>query len=346
MARLHYGRYGRRRAKRRAYLITGVIVLIACCGVYWLLTRRDSGESGNQTTPPETGDSASSAAEHDDGVMVVKPEPEKVSPSIKPAGDTTPQDNPEAAQSITEAKSLIDKSPPAIIEARDILNNVLTLPMSYEQSKTVAAMLSQLADKWLFSKRIFSQDDLCDSYTVKEGELLSQISKRYKVPYQILMEINKIPDPRALWAGSNIKVINGPFHARVFNSSFTMNLYLQNTFVKSFKVGLGKPGMETPTGVWLVEPGGKLIKPVWTDPVTQKTYHPEAPDYPLGSRWIGLKGLEGEAKGRNGFAIHGTKDPDQIGTASSQGCIRMHNGSAILIYNLLFPGYSRVEVLE
>ena len=104
--------------------------------------------------------------------------------------------------------------------------------------------------------------------------------------------------------------------------------------------------METPTGRWRVKEGGKLIQPIWTDPVSGKTYHPEDPDYPLGSRWIALEGIEGNAVGKKGFAIHGTKNPEQIGTPGSQGCIRLHNGNAILVYNLMMPGQSLVDVVD
>ena len=123
-----------------------------------------------------------------------------------------------------------------------------------------------------------------------------------------------------------------------------MDLYLQDTFVRSFVVGLGKPGRETPTGRWRVK--GKLLSPTWTDPDTGKTYEAEDPDYPLGSRWIGLEGLEGDAIGITGIAFHGTKDPNLIGTAGSKGCIRLHNGDAILMYNLLMPGLSQVKIVE
>jgi lipoprotein-anchoring transpeptidase ErfK/SrfK len=75
-------------------------------------------------------------------------------------------------------------------------------------------------------------------------------------------------------------------------------------------------------------------------------YYPEDPGYPLGSRWIGLEGIKGNAKGRTGFGIHGTKEPKQIGTTGSRGCIRMHNGEVIRIYNLLVPNLSTVEVVE
>ena len=220
------------------------------------------------------------------------------------------------------------------------------MPLSDYQRAFVKKQLSELADEWLFSRKIFPQDRLCQNLQVKSGDLLSTIGNRFNVPYEILMQINGIQRPEALKAGENIKVVNGPFHARVYRSSFTMDLYLQNTFVRSFHVGLGQPGMETPIGLWVVKQGGKLVSPTWTDPVSGKTYQAEDPNYPLGSRWIGLDGLEGQAKDRTGFAIHGTKKPDEIGTARSRGCIRLHNGDAILLYNLLMPGVSRVEVVE
>jgi lipoprotein-anchoring transpeptidase ErfK/SrfK len=160
------------------------------------------------------------------------------------------------------------------------------------------------------------------------------------------MQVNKINDPRTVQAGQPIKLIKGPFHAKVYRSTFTMDIYLQTTYVRSFVVGLGLPGQETPTGLWRVKPGGKLEKPIWTNPLNGRTYYPEDPDYPLGSRWIGLEGLKGEAKDKVGFAIHGTKDPQQLGTQGSQGCIRLENGNAILVYNMLFPGESLVEVTD
>jgi len=95
-----------------------------------------------------------------------------------------------------------------------------------------------------------------------------------------------------------------------------------------------------------VESDGKLIKPTWTDPDTGSTYVGDDPDYPLGSRWIALEGLEGAATGRTGFAIHGTKDPESIGTRSSRGCIRLYNGDVVEVYNLLYNGISEVLIMD
>lgn len=260
--------------------------------------------------------------------------------------DPTAAADAQAQAVIDEAMSIINARPMEIIKARDMLNELLGKPISSAKRSLIKQELSKLADRWLFSQTVYPKDPLCSLYNVQSGDLLSTIGSKYKVPWEILLQINQIPSPQSLQAGQTIKVINGPFHAKIFRSTFTMDLYLQDTFVRNFPVGLGKADYETPTGLWVVRPGGKLIKPRWTDPDTGKTYEADDPDYPLGSRWISLDGLEGAAVGRTGFAIHGTKDPHEIGSAKSRGCIRLYNGDVILVYDLLMPGESKVLVTD
>jgi LysM repeat protein len=260
--------------------------------------------------------------------------------------EPTSKPNRRVSELVDEAMALVNGKSGRITEARDRLNETLSMPMNNVQRAVIKRKLSELAEGWLFSKRVFANDRLCSSYQVEAGDLLSAIGRQYKVPWEILAEVNRIRRPELLQAGEIIKVIQGPFHARVYRSTFTMDLYLQNTYVCSFCVGVGRPGRETPTGLWRVKPGGKLVSPTWTDPDTYRTYKADDPDYPLGSRWIALEGISGEAKGRSGFAIHGTKIPEEIGTADSRGCIRLYNSDAILVYNLLMAGLSRVEVVD
>lgn len=246
---------------------------------------------------------------------------------------------------ITEALALLNEKPAKVIESRDRLNELLPMQMTPQQRMLVKQQMSALADVWLFTETVYPGDTLCSIYKIQSGDMLASIGKTNNIPWEFLAELNKIR-PEALQVGQAIKIIKGPFHARIFRSKFVMDLYLQDTYVKSFSVGLGKPGYETPTGTWIVKPGGKLIQPTWTDPDTGKTYQATDPDYPLGSRWVGLEGLSGAAVGRTGFAIHGTKEPQEIGAATSRGCIRLHNGNAILVYNLMMPGFSKVEVVD
>ncbi len=270
------------------------------------------------------------------------PEPDVSEPPPPPPPAT--ESYTRAAQLIDEAMKLLKANPARVIKARDTLNDVLKLPMSPQQNKLVKDQLSRLADRWLLSKRLFTLDPLCLSYKVQPGDKLLEIANRHKVPWEVLLQINQLSRPEALQAGKVIKVVNGPFHAKVNRSTFTMDIYLQQTFVRSFDVGVGREGKDTPTGLWLVKPGGKLKSPPWTDPDTGNVYRPGDLDYPLGSRWIALEGVGGNAVGRTGFGIHGTKDPKTIGTAASSGCIRLHNGDAKKVYNLLTPGLSQVIV--
>jgi hypothetical protein len=270
--------------------------------------------------------------------------PRAGTPQLLPA--TGNQADAAAGAAIAEALALVRAQPSQIIEARNQLNKVLLMALTPEQRETVKSEMAKLANDWLFGPAAFGGDTLCDTYLVKRGDLLDIIGRRFKVPYEFLMRINRIPRPQALQAGRALKVVKGPFHAKVYRSQFVLDLYLQDTYVRSFKVGLGKPGYETPVGLWRVQEGGKLIQPAWTDPDTGRLYKASDPDYPLGSRWIALEGIAGAAKDRTGFAIHGTKDPEQIGAAGSRGCIRMYNGDAVLMYNLLVPIYSQIEVLD
>lgn len=257
------------------------------------------------------------------------------------AGDTTSQ---EAMQLIDRAMTLRKEG--KIIQARELLNNALDMPLSPAMRSAVKERLSNLADLWLFNREVLPNDTLTSYYTVQRGDLLQNIANKKKVPYQILMKINGIDRPELLQAGKPIKVIEGPFNVVVYKDSFTMDLYLQRKYVKTYSVGLGRAEYETPSGRWRVKSDGKLIKPTWTDPDTGKTYVGDNPDYPLGSRWIAIEGIDEKTKSRTGFAIHGTKDPDSIGTRSSRGCIRLYNGDAIEVYNLLYGGISEVLVMD
>ncbi len=260
---------------------------------------------------------------------------------------------PHSTGDMTEAtlglldKALKDLKAEKIVAARDALNSVLLVDLTPEYRKSVKKRLTELTDEWLFSKTVLPGDTLTELYRVKPGEVLEKIGKKYKVPFEVLMRINGIKRAELLQAGQTIKVIKGPFHIKIYRSTFTMDLYLGNRmFIKSYRIGLGTKEAETPTGRWRVKSGGKLVEPPWYDEETGKTHVAGDPEYPLGSRWIAIEGLDEHIKHRNGFAIHGTKDTDSIGTRSSRGCIRLFNGDAIKVYDLVVGVHSEVRIVD
>jgi len=324
----------RRKRRRRRWLYTILILLVIASAKIFI---RGSDPASIFAGDDNVGISIADIQTQDTALFL---------PELDEIPDSASGANPQANILIDDVAACFNANPPKIIEARDKLNQILLMPVDSQQFAFVKKQLTWLSEKWLFSKIVFPQDELCSHYKVKPGDQLRIIGAEFNVPYEILMEINNIKDPRTLQAGETIKVINGPFHCLIHRSTYTMDLYLQDSYVRSFPVGLGQSDMETPLGRWVVKPSGKLISPTWTDPATGTTFHPEDPNYPLGSRWIGLEGIEGPAKNRTGFAIHGTKNPQEIGTSGSRGCIRLYNKDAITIYNLLMPGLSQVIVVE
>ncbi|MEN8128383.1 MAG: L,D-transpeptidase family protein, partial [Planctomycetota bacterium] len=283
--------------------------------------------------------------------VTAQPEIIKETVAVEKQGDVPPvpddaadATSPEAKEMIEEALRLRDAN--KIIPARELLNNTLNMQLSAAFRSEVKTQLSKLAQTWLLGRTVLEGDKLTSYYQVQSGDNFERIAKKYQVPYDILMQINGIARPQLLQAGRKIKVIHGPFNAVVYKSSFTMDLYLQNKYVKTYRVGLGTVEHETPSGRWRVKSDGKLIKPTWTDPDTGKTYVGDSPDYPLGSRWIAIEGIDDATRPRTGFAIHGTKDPESIGARSSRGCIRLYNGDVLEAYNLLYAGISEVLVKD
>ncbi len=251
--------------------------------------------------------------------------------------------NPEVESLFARIMAVYKSDSTQMVQVRDALNEALRdMSMSPSQDMLIKDELARMADIWLFGNTVYPDDPLCDRYLVRSGDNLERIGKNNDVPYQLLMQINGIKKAASLQAGVKIKVVNGPFHVVVHRSAFTMDLYLGKTYVKTYVVGLGQPGKETPTGTWLVEQ--RMVRPPYTDPVTKEHFEPGDPGYPIGSHYISIKGLDGQAVGRGGFAIHGTNKPAEIGMNTSSGCIRLHNEKVEEIYSLLAEGKSEVRV--
>ncbi|MDD5134905.1 MAG: L,D-transpeptidase family protein [Phycisphaerae bacterium] len=342
MAISSYGHYRNQRRKRIIYYVAAVVVVAFAAVIFFYPSGNKKEADEIQSPAVEQTPVTKEAAVKEQTV---------VQSQIEPAanlGQMVPEANGIAGSRIAallqDAGKCIEDG--RIIAARNTLNDVLNMAMDNSLREQVKRQMQMLTEKWLFSKTVEFGDNLCSVYKVQAGDMLSSIGASNKIPYQFIMKINNIPSERSLRAGQSIKIVQGPFHGIIYLSSFTMDLYLQNVYVKSYKVGIGKEGHETPPGLWRAKIGGKLIKPIWTDPETGKTYQPDAPDYPLGSGWIALEGIDSRTRDVTGIAIHGTKDETTIGTKSSQGCIRLYNGELTELYDMFEQGFSELRIVE
>ncbi len=196
-------------------------------------------------------------------------------------------------------------------------------------------------DEMLFGPQIPADDALASRYTVRPGDSLERIARQFRVTADLLASVNELTDKHRLTAGRPLKVLHGPFQARIRKSEYRMEIQIGDTRVRTFRVGLGAND-STPTGRWIVRE--KIVNPAWTNPLTREHYLADDPENPIGEYWIGLDGVSGDAVGRRGFGIHGTVDPDTIGRQASLGCVRLRPGDIEQVYRLLVVGDSAVEI--
>lgn len=228
-----------------------------------------------------------------------------------------------------------------LVTARSQLTEALACDLPLDELVQLKADLTRLAEETLLSRRILPEDPFVAPHIIQPGETLGKIARRYAVTDDLLARINGILDKDRIRAGQRIKVIRGPFHAVITKGDYRLEVYLNGTFVKQYPVGLGDDG-STPTGRWKVK--NKLKNPQYYPPRGGQIILADDPENPLGERWIGLEGIEGEAVGQERYGIHGTIEPESIGKSVSLGCIRLYSADVEELYEMLVEEKSEVTV--
>jgi lipoprotein-anchoring transpeptidase ErfK/SrfK len=109
-----------------------------------------------------------------------------------------------------------------------------------------------------------------------------------------------------------------PARLEISLSRRRVSLYHQNKLIKSYPVAVGRQGWETPTGNFQVVQ--MIQNPKWIHPFTGESVPGGDPENPLGQYWIGFW-----TNGKSWIGLHGTPNPETVGTAASHGCVRMYN---------------------
>lgn len=116
--------------------------------------------------------------------------------------------------------------------------------------------------------------------------------------------------------------------------------------VKTFPIGIGRVGWETPLGATKVT--SKARDPHWYVPASVRREHaemgnplpavvPPGPDNPLGHRVLQLD--------MPGYLIHGTNQPYGVGMRVSHGCVRLYPENIELLYELVDIG-EQVTIID
>lgn len=275
-------------------------------------------------------------------------------PSTRPAqAPTLTETRPAAPPAGFLATAASKRDAGDLLAARSLVNEaVRSRSLSVESLNEARKFIGDINQQVFFSSRLFPDDPHCAVHVVQPGESLERIGKQYDIPWEMIARINNISDPRRVRSGQKLKVPLGPLHAVVDKSDFVLDVWLGkpyangSTMLRSYRVGLGEAN-STPVGLWLVTPGEKLRNPQWTNPrVPGEVIAGGDPKNPLGTRWIALQGIGGNAVGQQSYGIHGTIEPQSIGKMASMGCIRMLNEDVEVLYDLLRDGKSTVEIVD
>ncbi|MCX7021328.1 MAG: L,D-transpeptidase [bacterium] len=140
----------------------------------------------------------------------------------------------------------------------------------------------------------------------------------------------------ALWPGGDPPVISPDELGRLGYAEGTVvyvdisqcraTLFVDDEPVKTWPVAVGGPSSPTPPGVYEIV---RLKEnPTWS--WEGRSYPPGDPENGLGSRWIGID--------LPTYGMHGTNEPDLIGTAVSHGCVRSSNSDVEEVFGYLKLG--------
>ena len=184
-----------------------------------------------------------------------------------------------------------------------------------------------------------------------EADTLADLARTYGLGYDELIAANPDVDP---WLpGENTPVLlptqfvlpDVPYEGIVLNIASRRLFYFpevpegQATIVKTYPIGIGRVGWETPLGATQVV--AKAKDPHWFVPQSVRKEHaelgdrlpsviPPGPDNPLGHRVLKLE--------MPGYLIHGTNQPFGVGMRVSHGCVRLYPENIEYLYELVEVG--------
>ena len=176
-------------------------------------------------------------------------------------------------------------------------------------------------------------------YVVQPGDSLVAIRKKViadkpdlNLCTGLIQRANQLRDGNSIHPGQKLRIPLDAVHTLVSLRARFLLYYHGEEVVAAWPVTIGREDRTVP-GEYTV--GEKQEEPMWFrqgDPVPFGE-----PENPLGTRWIAWTGS-------NGLGFHGTWEPEKIGQAVSDGCIRMRNADVELLFEVL-PRASRIVVL-
>lgn len=230
-----------------------------------------------------------------------------------------------------------------VTEARDIIENqddfegALRLLTKYydhsllipEEHTNLLSYLDPLAGKVIYS----TEHHLVEKHFVRQNETLKSLSEKYKIPSELILNINRlsIANPNSLTPGTELKLVEGPFHVEISLSKKRLALFVQGLYAGNFPVRIGIEQPPKP-GIYRVKTKSRLGK-AYRDRNNQ-LIDARDPNNPYGDYHLDL--------GQN-IAIHGSA---QVSDSNDlRGSISLNSIDAEDVHNILTTD-SIVKIVE
>lgn len=185
----------------------------------------------------------------------------------------------------------------------------------------------------------------------RDSDTLSDLARTYGLGYDELIAANPGVDPWLPGGGTPILLPTQYVLPAVPREGVVLNIASKRLFyfpavpdgqrqvVKTYPIGIGRVGWETPLGTTSVV--AKARDPHWYVPASVRREHrelgdplpavvPPGPENPLGSHVLKLE--------MPGYLIHGTNQPYGVGMRVSHGCVRLYPENIEFLYELVEIG--------
>ena len=192
-----------------------------------------------------------------------------------------------------------------------------------------------------------------------ESDTLSDLARAYGLGYDEIVAANPDVDPWLPGEGAPIVLPTQYVLPNVERTGVILNIATRRLFyfpavaedeprqVKTYPIGIGRVGWETPLGETTVV--SKARDPHWWVPASVRREHaemgnplpkvvPPGPDNPLGHRVLKLD--------MPGYLIHGTNMPYGVGMRVSHGCVRLYPENIEALYEFVEIGESVTIINE
>jgi lipoprotein-anchoring transpeptidase ErfK/SrfK len=213
------------------------------------------------------------------------------------------------------------ESKDAYLNAQALYKDILDKAQDDILIQKVRKNLMDLNMKMLFSP-LATEDSIV--YTVEKGDTLGKIAKRFNTTVGLIMRSNNLKSD-VIRPSQRLKISKAKYSVVVDYSDNILFLKSDQDMLKRYVVATGIND-STPIGAFKVI--NKLKDPVWYK--AGAIVSSGSPENILGSRWLGLSVA--------GYGIHGTTEPETLGSHVTAGCVRMKTEDVEELYDILPMG--------